>query len=68
MIYLFKFRSVGKNWIIYFGIFAGFVGHSYLVHNLNEGNKTVQDGVDIEIQFKTRHSEGRMMTSIVRWL
>ena len=39
--------------------FSGFVGHSYLVHNLNTNNKTVQDGVDIEIQFKTRHSEGR---------
>ena len=37
---------------------AGFVGHSYLVHTLNTDNRTVEDGVDIEIMFKTRHSEG----------
>ena len=43
---------------MYTSLYSGFVGHSYLVHNLNLENKTVKDGLDIEIQFKTRHSEG----------
>ena len=37
------------------------MGHSYLVQNLNSANKTVEDGIDIEIQFKTRHSEGILL-------
>ena len=39
----------------------GFIGHSYLVQSLNSANKTVEDGIDIEIQFKTRHSEGILL-------
>ena len=44
---------------------AGFVGHSYLVHTLNTDNRTVEDGVDIEIMFKTRHSEGDKQLPVI---
>ena len=42
-------------------MFLGFIGHSYLVQNLNVENKTVEDGLDIEIQFKTLNSEGVLL-------
>lgn len=37
------------------------MGHSYLVHRLNPDNRTVEDGIEIEIEFKTRHSEGILL-------
>ena len=42
-------------------MFLGFIGHSYLVQNLNVENKTVEDGLGIEIQFKTLNSEGVLL-------